>query len=51
MDLLWPESSGALCVITIEQVQSEITGERYVEPFVTFSYEVLVEKSLGVDHE
>jgi len=32
---------GALCVVTIDEVQSEISDAEYVPPHVTFSYEVL----------
>lgn len=32
---------GALCIITIEEVQREISAQTYVPPQVTFSYEVL----------
>lgn len=32
---------GALCVLTIEEVQPEVNAETYVSPHVTFSYEVL----------
>ncbi|MBB4857718.1 hypothetical protein HNO88_001029 [Novosphingobium chloroacetimidivorans] len=34
-------SHGALCVVTIEEVQSEVNAQTYVAPHVTFSYEVL----------
>jgi len=34
-------SHGALCVLTIEEVQPEINAQTYVHPHVTFSYEVL----------
>lgn len=34
-------SHGALCVITIEEVQPEVNARTYVAPHVTFSYEVL----------
>lgn len=34
-------SHGALCVLTIEEVQREVNAEAYVPPHVTFSYEVL----------
>lgn len=32
---------GALCVVTIEEVQPEVNAQTYVSPHVTFSYEVL----------
>lgn len=32
---------GALCIITIEEVQREVNAQNYVPPHVTFSYEVL----------
>lgn len=34
-------SHGALCVLTIEEVQPEINARTYTHPHVTFSYEVL----------
>jgi hypothetical protein len=34
-------SHGALCVLTIEEVQAEVNAQTYVPPHVTFSYEVL----------
>jgi hypothetical protein len=34
-------SHGALCVLTIEEVQPELNAHTYVSPHVTFSYEVL----------
>ena len=34
-------SHGALCVLTIEEVQPEVNAQAYVPPHVTFSYEVL----------
>ncbi len=34
-------SHGALCVLTIEEVQAEINAQAYTHPHVTFSYEVL----------
>lgn len=34
-------SHGALCVLTIEEVQAEINAQAYVSPHVTFSYKVL----------
>lgn len=34
-------SHGALCVLTIEEVQPEVNAQTYVSPHVTFSYEVL----------
>lgn len=34
-------SHGALCVITIEEVQPEVNAQTYVAPHVTFSYQVL----------
>lgn len=35
-------SGGALCVLTIEEVQREINTEQYVPEHVTFTYEILV---------
>jgi len=32
---------GALCILTIEEVQREVNSQTYVAPHVTFSYEVL----------
>lgn len=34
-------SHGALCVLTIEEVQAEVNAQTYVSPHVTFSYKVL----------
>lgn len=34
-------SYGALCVLTIDEVQPEVNAQTYVSPHVTFSYEVL----------
>lgn len=34
-------SHGALCVLTIDEVQPEVNAPTYVSPHVTFSYEVL----------
>lgn len=34
-------SHGALCILTIEEVQQEINAKTYTHPHVTFSYEVL----------
>lgn len=34
-------SHGALCVLTIDEVQPEVNARTYVSPHVTFSYEVL----------
>lgn len=34
-------SHGALCVLTIEEVQPEVNSQTYVPPHVRFSYEVL----------
>jgi hypothetical protein len=36
-------SHGALCVLTIEEVQPEVNAHTYVSPHVTFSYEVLTD--------
>ncbi|VXC98915.1 conserved hypothetical protein [Oceanicaulis sp. 350] len=35
-------SHGALCILTIEGVQTEVNAQTYVPPHVTFSYEVLL---------
>lgn len=35
---------GALCVITIDEVQPEINAQKYVPEHVTFSYEILTER-------
>ena len=34
-------SHGALCVLTIDEVQPEVNAQTYMSPHVTFSYEVL----------
>jgi hypothetical protein len=34
-------SHGALCVLTIDEVQPEVNAQTYVSPHVTFSYEVM----------
>ena len=33
---------GALCVLTIEEVQQEVNAQTYVPPHVSFSYDVLI---------
>ena len=39
--VVFMNSNGVLCVLTIEEVQRELNAQTYISPHVTFSYEVL----------